>query len=102
MALVATSAVAVPYYLRSPVDESAIRFPIHSPQDAVINVTAGLGLSVSPSGRYITFGAVRRGGGATLLWIRSLDSLEARALPGTEGAGGSPFWSPEGQLLVFV
>jgi Tol biopolymer transport system component len=34
------------------------------------------------------------------LWVRDLDSLEARRLPGTEGAS-SPFWSPDGRFLAF-
>ena len=33
--------------------------------------------------------------------MRPLDSLEARALPGTEDAG-RPFWSPDGKSLAFV
>jgi Tol biopolymer transport system component len=34
------------------------------------------------------------------LWIRSLDTPEARALPGTEGAS-RPFWSPDGTAIAF-
>ena len=34
------------------------------------------------------------------LWVRPTDSLEARALEGTEGAG-SPFWSPDGRFIAF-
>ncbi len=35
-----------------------------------------------------------------MLWVRSLDSLAAQPLPGTEGAV-HPFWSPEGQYIGF-
>jgi Tol biopolymer transport system component len=38
--------------------------------------------------------------GESLLWIRPLDSLEARPLAGTEGAYG-PFWSWDGRFLGF-
>jgi Tol biopolymer transport system component/tRNA A-37 threonylcarbamoyl transferase component Bud32 len=35
-----------------------------------------------------------------MLWVRSLDRLENRVLPGTEGAS-FPFWSPDGRSLGF-
>ena len=35
-----------------------------------------------------------------LLWLRDMDSLEARPLPGTEGAW-FPFWSPDGSFIGF-
>ena len=35
------------------------------------------------------------------LWLRPLDSLTARPIPGTEGAAG-PFWSPDSQQIGFV
>jgi len=35
-----------------------------------------------------------------MLWVRELDALEARALPGTEGAT-FPFWSPNSRSLGF-
>ena len=35
-----------------------------------------------------------------MLWLRSLDAVESRALPGTEGAS-VPFWSPDGRTLGF-
>jgi Tol biopolymer transport system component len=41
--------------------------------------------------------------GRTLLWIRALDALAARPLPGTEDAGGwSPFWSPDSRSIAFT
>jgi eukaryotic-like serine/threonine-protein kinase len=38
--------------------------------------------------------------GPSIVWVRSLDALESRALVGTEGAS-FPFWSPDGQRLGF-
>jgi hypothetical protein len=36
------------------------------------------------------------------LWVRSLDSLEARALPGTEGVIYLPWWSPDSRSIGFI
>src|SRR4029453_18196588 len=38
--------------------------------------------------------------GSTLIWVRSLDTLTAKGLIGTEG-GVSPFWSPDSRSLGF-
>jgi hypothetical protein len=38
--------------------------------------------------------------GKTALWIRSMNSLDARALPGTDSAI-FPFWSPDSRSLGF-
>jgi serine/threonine protein kinase/Tol biopolymer transport system component len=54
---------------------------------------------LSPDGLQIAFTAADPGGRSTL-YVRSLDSLEARALPGTEDAE-SPFFSPDGRSLGF-
>ena len=54
--------------------------------------------AISPDGRYIAFQATSEA--STLLWIRALNSPEARALPGTEGAA-YPFWSPDSGSIAF-
>ncbi len=54
---------------------------------------------VSPVGRRVAFTAVS-GGSAPRLFVRSLDSLDATAIDGTEGAK-QPFWSPDGMSLGF-
>ena len=38
--------------------------------------------------------------GQTGLWVRDLDGLNARLLPGTAG-GGYPFWSPDSRWVAF-
>jgi serine/threonine protein kinase len=55
------------------------------------------GSAISPDGRTLAFVAVTAKG-ETLLHVRPLNSLEARALPGTEDAG-RPFWSPDSRAL---
>jgi Tol biopolymer transport system component len=54
--------------------------------------------ALSPDGRRIAF--VASGDGASRLWVRSLASTSAQALPGTEGAL-YPFWSPDSRSLGF-
>ena len=58
---------------------------------------------VSPNGRLISFEA-RDSAGRNMLWVRSLDSLDTRPLPGTENAAGFPgfpVWSPNSRFLAF-
>jgi WD40 repeat protein len=65
---------------------------------ALDKVTIGTSLSVSPDGRTLAFSG-RGADGQTLLWIRSFDTLAARALPGTEMVLDSVFWSPDGRSI---
>ena len=61
------------------------------------NVTLEDAVSVSPDGRKLAFTAAAPGG----LWLRDLDALEWRRLPGTEGAS-TPFWSPDSRYVGFI
>ena len=58
----------------------------------------GSPFAISPDGQHLVYAAF--GGGPRRLWLRSFDSLVARPLPGTEGAG-LPFWSPDGLAIGF-
>ncbi len=55
-------------------------------------------IAVSPDGRHLAFTAAT--GGKVQLWVRPLDSTEARALAGTQGAT-FPFWSPDSRFIGF-
>ncbi len=55
--------------------------------------------AISPDGRKLAFTAMDESRQA-MLWVRSLDTLAARSLPGTEGAG-MPFWSPDSRGIGF-
>lgn len=50
---------------------------------------------VSPDGRAIVYAATDR------LWVRRLDRLEPRELPGSRRAE-APFWSPDGASVAFA
>jgi Tol biopolymer transport system component len=54
---------------------------------------------ISPDARRLA--AVISAGGATQLWLRELDLLTGRLLPGTESTTGSPFWSPDSRSIGF-
>jgi serine/threonine protein kinase/dipeptidyl aminopeptidase/acylaminoacyl peptidase len=86
-----------------PTPKSA-RFQVRAPEQSSI---AGLGLS--PDGRYLAIatGTTLRGvqGGTNKLWLRPIDSLDARAVPGTEGTAVTQdqfFWSPDSEFIGFV
>jgi eukaryotic-like serine/threonine-protein kinase len=55
-------------------------------------------IAVSPDGHHLAFTAAT--GGKVQLWVRPLDSTDARALAGTQGAL-LPFWSPDSRFIGF-
>jgi eukaryotic-like serine/threonine-protein kinase len=55
-------------------------------------------MALTPDGSRIAF--IGNQNRVPMLWVRSLDSVENRVLPGTEGAS-FPFWSPDGHNLAF-
>jgi Tol biopolymer transport system component len=55
-------------------------------------------IAISPDGRHLAFTAAT--GGNVQLWVRPLDSTEARSLAGTHGAI-FPFWSPDSRFIGF-
>ncbi len=55
-------------------------------------------LALAPNGNFLAYVAII--GGIEQLYLRPLDSLEAKPLPGTEGAF-NPFFSPDSQWLGF-
>ena len=58
-------------------------------------------VALSPDGRFVAFATgTTQGRGSTRLWVRPIDSLEARELPGTEG-GHLPFWSPDSDEIGY-
>jgi len=78
---------------RSP---TTTRFSLSLPRGDV--VTPLDGVTVSPSGDRIVYGATRDG--VQQLFVRARDQLEALPIPGTEG-GRSPFFSPDGEWVGY-
>jgi eukaryotic-like serine/threonine-protein kinase len=54
---------------------------------------------VSPDGQQLAFSATDQNG-TTKLWVRRMDSSEAKSVAGTEDAA-APFWSDDGKSLGF-
>jgi predicted Ser/Thr protein kinase len=100
LALVALAglAVAVVHFRETAPQPAAVRFQILAPEKASFGDT---GLALSPDGRQLAFIA-SGADGHPMLWVRPLDSVAAHALPGTEGAGWLPFWSPDSRFIGFL
>ena len=81
--------------------ERVVRSVIPPPEGATFHLHhTGPGPAVlSPDGRNVAFSA-RDAGGAVRLYVRPLDSDDARVLVGTEGAQ-YPFWSPNSASIGF-
>ena len=80
---------------------AVVRSAILAPEKTTFRSTGdGAGpVAVSPDGRAVAFVAADASGASTL-WVRALDSLAARSLPGTDNAR-YPFWSPDNRTLGF-
>jgi Tol biopolymer transport system component len=65
----------------------------------VIGLIAASSGSISPDGQKLAFRA-KDTMGRVALWVRALDNPTAQPLPDTDDGGG-PFWSPDGETLVF-
>ena len=92
--LITTLVLAGLYFRRSELPSQTMRFPLPAPEKFDYRGE----LALSPDGRHVAF--VVTGVGGKSLWVRSLDSLEARELPGTSDAT-LPFWSPDGNSIGF-
>ena len=68
------------------------------PQHMRFDTTVGAP-SLSPDGKRFVFVAMGEDG-KTALWIRSIESLSAQPLAGTDGAS-HPFWSPDSRQVAF-
>lgn len=76
-----------------------IRLAMPLPAEAPLAPKAERVLSASPDGRTIVY--VATGPAGACLYERMLDSVDARPIPATEGAG-NPFFSPDGQWIGFT
>ena len=89
------------YFTRVPTEGGAVRSFVLPPEKASFKSTGldGGPVAVSPDGRSLAFVATFADG-KNLLCVRSLSSLSAQTLSGTDGAS-FPFWSPDSRALGF-
>ncbi len=78
----------------------SLRFQIQLPEKLTLPRHSSAS-SISPNGRQVAFFA-QGPDGIARLWIRDLDSLEVRQLPGTEARlAQTLFWSPDSHFIAF-
>ena len=76
-----------------PSTSGVLRLSVLPPENAIFESFA-----VSPDGRKLAFTAALNE--RVMLWVRSLDSLDAKPLAGTDNASW-PFWSPDSRSIGF-
>ncbi len=93
-----TAALGIAWFTQKPVVIPTLRFAVEAPPGTRFPGPRD-SAAISPDGTLLVFEATRAGGRSTL-WLRPLDSLDARELPGTEDSSG-PFWSADGKSVGF-
>jgi serine/threonine protein kinase len=91
-ALLGLASIAFVHFRESPPDLLAVMFSIDAPTDSNFTQEYG-GFAASPDGHYVVLAVRNKTGTSTSLWLRPLDSMAARPLPGTEG-GNFPSGPP--------
>ncbi|MEP6962076.1 MAG: protein kinase, partial [Acidobacteriota bacterium] len=93
MFALAAVVLAFLYFRQVPPMERTLRYPVPAPEKSVFQ-----SLAVSPDGRSVAVAAETNG--KRELWLHAMDSVETRAMPGTDGAA-YPFWSPDSRFIAF-
>jgi Tol biopolymer transport system component len=99
---VALAVVSFLHFRESPPDLQQARLIIPIPEKFVFG--SGTAATVSPDGRFIAFPA-QGADGIPHMWLRRIDSLDVKALEGTEpvSAGNAPpFWSFDSRFVAYA
>jgi len=94
--LLSTGALAFVHFREKSPVLLPMRFQISPPPKTTLNT-----FKISPDGRKLVFNA-RGPDGRSALWLRLMDSIDARELQGTGGVLLDPAWSPDSQSLAFM
>ena len=101
LALVAAGALGFLYFRTASHDVQEVRSQIPKPEGLTFN--AGIQAAISPDGRWLAFHALGADN-VSRIYIRSIDSLEVKPLPGSEGVpdvSPPPFWSYDSRFVVW-
>ena len=100
VALLAAGALAFIHFRETPPVANTVRFRDALPENGTFTLTGVSALS--PDGRKLAFSAVGADG-VPRIWIRSMDSLTAQPLPGSETPPVviALFWSPDSRYVGF-
>lgn len=94
--LAGTIAAAVVLWPRAEPRPAVVRVSVATPG----TLTPQMSAAISPGGDRVAFVSTDASG-RSMLWVRTMDQLEPRAVAGTERAA-HPFWSPDGESLGFI
>ena len=79
-------------------ERPVVRLAIPLPSPDTVDVGTAHAVAISPDGRELAYVAARAG--RSQIYLRALERLETKPIPGTEG-GDVPFFSPDGLWLGF-
>ena len=96
--IAAVAGVFATRQLARPVPANPARFEISAPQSMLL-VADGQAAMISPDGRTLAM-AIQDSSGTGSIWVRRIDELTPRRLPGTDGVRMF-FWSPDSRSLAF-
>jgi Tol biopolymer transport system component len=100
VAMVAALALGIANMMRPAPDQAVVRSSILPPPNVAFDFDLTVGPAViSPDGKLIAFSG-RDAANRIQLWVRPIDSTDARPLAGTDGAS-FPFWSPDSRAIGF-
>ncbi|MBP1624597.1 MAG: serine/threonine protein kinase, partial [Acidobacteria bacterium] len=96
-AVVILSAITgvIVWMLRAPAPPQIVRFEYQLPEGQQFSSVNAPAFAVSPDGRQFVYGETRG------LYLRSVNELASKLIPGTEGGTFWPFFSPDGKWVAY-